>query len=391
MKVVLFYNGSYPDGMAMSSRIHLYGKCLYTAGVEVEIIVPSKRKNSKKLLYEEVPFSCVKSPILFRNYLLLQINAFFAAFVYAYYCYCFSKKARVIFICGFGWFSSMLSVIATHLGGAKVAMEVNENPYSPEGGKLDPVFVRKIRRFCMLNSAFRYADGFIVISEKLEKLVNKYKKKQALVLKIPILVDKPKDLSKVVEKPEIPFVLHTGAMSETKDGMIAVFEGFARAHLLLNGALRFVLTQKKMQPKLSRKISEISKKYGLQDNIQFTGHVLKTELEQLRLTCSLSILNKPSNWQNDYNFPTKLGEYMVSSVPMIVSATGELENYLDDSKTAFLVPENNPDAIAEKIIYIINNPKIAESVGKAGKDFALKTFYYMNYAEDLKRFFTKVT
>lgn len=390
MKVILFYNGSYPDGMAMSNRIHLYGRCLYAIGSEVEVIIPSKTKDSKRGIHVDVPFSSVKSPLFFRNYLLLKLNAFFAAFIYAYYSFCFSKRADVIFICGFGWFSSMLAGIATHIGGAKIVMEVNENPYAPEGGKLDPVLVRRIRRFSMLHTAFKLMDGFIVISEKLEELVYQHKKKQAFILKIPILVDKPEALNMVPEKPEIPFVLHTGALSETKDGMLAVFEGFARAHLKLNGALKFILTQKKMHPALSRKICDIAKKYELQDSIQFTGHLSKIAVEQLRMRCTLTIINKPSNWQNDYNFPTKLGEYMVSGIPMIVTATGELKKHLNDSVNAFLVPENDPDAIAEKIVFIIKNPIIAKSVGQAGKDYALKNFYYLNYMEDMKRFFTKV-
>ncbi len=390
MKVILFYNGSYPDGMAMSNRIHLYGRCLHATGIEVEIIIPSKTKDSKKGTHVDIPFSSVKSPLFFRNYLLLQLNAFFAAFIYAYYSFCFSKRAEVVFICGFGWFSSILAGIATHIGGAKIVMEVNENPYAPEGGKLDTVWVRKIRRFWMLNTAYKLMDGFIVISEKLEKLVYQHKKKRAFILKVPILVEKPVELNTVPEKPEIPCILHTGALSETKDGISAVFEGFARAHLKLNGALKFILTQKRMHPALGRKISDIEKKYELQNSIQFTGHLSKKEVEQLRMTCALTIINKPSNWQNDYNFPTKLGEYMVSGIPMIVTATGELKKHLNDSVTAFLVPENDPDAIAEKIIYIIKNPIIAKSVGQAGKDYALRNFYYMNYTEDMKRFFTNV-
>lgn len=376
--------------MAMSNRIHLYGKCLISSGIEVEIIVPSKKKDPKKRVHEEVLFSTVKDPVIFSNYFLRQINGFFAAFIFAIYCFTFSKTNKIIFICGFGWFSTMLAIIGAHLGGAKIVLEVNENPYSPEGGRFDTLYIRKLRRLMTLILPFRYADGFIVISQKLRDLVAKYKRKQALIIKIPILVDNSQNVTVVTDKPKIPYILHAGALSETKDGMIAVFKAFAKANKNLDGNLKFILTQKKMQHSLFDKIDNIIETNNLRDNISFTGYLSMSELDQIRRYCSVAIINKPSNWQNDYNFPTKLGEYLVNGVPTIVSSTGEMSLYLKDMENAFIVPANDSDAIAEKLIYIVNHPEVAANIGNAGKQLALKEFHYINFSQQIKNFFIKV-
>ncbi|WP_157482947.1 hypothetical protein, partial [Geofilum rubicundum] len=112
--ILFFFNGKYPDGMAMSNRIHLYGKCLHAAGFQVSVVVPGENRVGEQRWHEEVPYSVIKNPLVFRNYLLRQINGFWAALVYARHCFVLAKKHAVIFICGLGWFAAWLAC----LGGA---------------------------------------------------------------------------------------------------------------------------------------------------------------------------------------------------------------------------------------------------------------------------------
>lgn len=390
MSILFFYNGKYPDGMAMSNRIHLYGKSLMAAGMELTVVVPGEENSSQKRFHEEVPFYTIKNPIVFQNYILRQINGFWAAFVFGWYCYLFAKNHKVIFICGMGWFSALLAVVGGHIGGARMVLEVNENPYAPEGSRLDFVFIRKIRRWLMLNLVFTSVDGFIVISHKLQDLVARHKKRAAPILKIPILVDNTGHPHRTEKQSEVPYLLHTGALSETKDGVIAVFEAFAKASKLLGGNLMFYLTHKQMHPSLSKIIQNIIIHNQLGRAIQFTGYLAKKDLKLLRQNCTLAIVNKPLNWQNEYNFPTKLGEYLIDEIPVIVSSTGEMNRFLKDGKTAFIVSENDSEAMAEKIVYIAKHPKEAAEIGAAGRQLALKEFYFMNYADQMKVFFSKV-
>lgn len=386
MKVYLLYNGSYPGGMAMSNRLHLYCKSMISSGLDVEVIVPSKSKNSKKMCFDGVSYSNIRNPVFIKTVFLRQLNVFFAAFYYAFLCNGFSKKCNILYISGFSWFVASLAIIGAHIGGLKIILEVNENPYAPEGGRLDTVFIRKIRRYFMLNLPYRLADGFVVISGELAKLVNRYKNRNAQIGKIPILVDEEKESKEKLVRPDIPFILHTGSMSETKDGIISVFEGYAKAYTQLGGSLQFVLTQDQMLPNLSKKLDKIIKKYKLEKSITFTGFLPKEDLKKLQRTCTTAILNKPSNWQNDYNFSTKLGEYLMSGIPVIASATGEMKFYLSDFETAFLIPPNDSESIAEKIIFIVKHPEIAKKVGEAGRQLALKEFYYLNHSKELVDF-----
>jgi glycosyltransferase involved in cell wall biosynthesis len=390
MRILAIYNGIYPDGMAMSNRLHLYCKALIAGGVDIEIVVPSNKRIPDQGYSDGIKYFYIKDPIKFRKHFFLKINSFFAAFIYARYCLLNAKKYDIIFIPGFGWFASLLLIAGAHLGGAKVVLEVNENPYTPEGGRLDPLWLRKIHRQLILNVTFRFADGFIVISTPLQQLVENYKKKSAQVVRIPIITNTKEEPTQIYNKIDAPFILHSGALSETKDGVEAMFLAFAKAAIKTNIPIKFILTNKIAHNKLLNKIDDIIKTNKLEDRVVFLGHIPKAELKDYRRTCLTTIINKPINDQNLYNFPTKLGEFLSCGIPVIASSTGEMSSFLKDNETAFIVSPNDSDAIAAKILFILNNPEEAFKVGKAGKALAEKEFYYMNHAQKLLDFFKTI-
>lgn len=391
MRILFLFNGVYPNGMAMCKRLHLYAKGLLEHGNNPEVFFPSDNGSQSKGYYEGVQFSSYRNPAFSNHFILRPINRFFASFYYAHFCYISAKKYKIIFTTSFGWFTDLLIIIGAHFGDAKVVIELNENPYSPEGGRLDPEWLRKVRRLLTLNLPFRVADGFIVISKSLEDLVCKFKKNSAQVIRVPIIVEDINTDDTDKTRPEHPYILHAGALSETKDGMIAVFEAFAEACKRTPIPLRFIFTINIMSPKLKRKIDRIIAQNGLEDRVLFKGLLSVKEVDKLRASSAMAIVNKPSNWQNDYNFPTKLGELLITGTPVIASSTGEMNRYLSDNETAFMVPANESNAIAKKIIYILNNPDIALKVGNNGRKLALESFHYTHYSKRLADFFNRVS
>ena len=67
--------------------------------------------------------------------------------------------------------------------------------------------------------------------------------------------------------------------------------------------------------------------------------------------------------QNRYNFATKIGEYCALGKPIITTGVGEVSNYFNDGINCVFIPQHNPNIIAEKIIYLLNNPALASKIG----------------------------
>lgn len=54
---------------------------------------------------------------------------------------------------------------------------------------------------------------------------------------------------------------------------------------------------------------------------------------------------------------------------MIATKCWGTEDYIVDGKTGFLVELGNEIELKEKILYLLNNPEIAESMGKNARKF----------------------
>ena len=67
-------------------------------------------------------------------------------------------------------------------------------------------------------------------------------------------------------------------------------------------------------------------------------------------------------------------EYMALSKPVIASINGGNAEVVVDNFTGFLVEPGNPDAISEKVIYLLSNPEIAKIMGDRGKMYVNEHF-----------------
>lgn len=85
-------------------------------------------------------------------------------------------------------------------------------------------------------------------------------------------------------------------------------------------------------------------------------------------------------------FPTKLGEYLLSGVPVVVTKAGEIPSYLEDNTNAFLCEVNNIQHIAERLFYVHTHHSDALLVGQHGRQLAMTKFNVNTYIEDLVEF-----
>ena len=257
--------------------------------------------------------------------------------------------------------------LLAHFGSIKSYLEINEKPGSIYGNRFTELKIVKNLTKNLTNFSFLFIDGFVVISENLEKFVAHYKSKNARIIKIPIIIDIAV-IYKDIKQPNIkmPYLLHAGALSDRKDGITEVFEAFVLANKMLNNKLHFYLTSKIAPQSILRNIENITLQNNLSNNIHFLGNIAEDELLSLQRHTSMVIINKHNNEQNLYNFPTKLAEYLIFGIPVITTGIGEIGNFLFNDDNAIFFNENNVDSLSKKIIQIIQNPIIGNRIGKSG-------------------------
>jgi len=74
-------------------------------------------------------------------------------------------------------------------------------------------------------------------------------------------------------------------------------------------------------------------------------------------------------------------EYMLKKKPVIGTAVGGIKDIIDDGINGFLIPPQRADILADKIIYLLGNQKIARKMGEKGYKKAIEVYNMDNWVK----------
>jgi N-acetyl-alpha-D-glucosaminyl L-malate synthase BshA len=110
---------------------------------------------------------------------------------------------------------------------------------------------------------------------------------------------------------------------------------------------------------------ELAGKLGIKDHILFTGAILRDLI--LKYYAASDIVVVPS-LQESWGLVAT--EAMACGKPVIASNVGGLPDQIIDGFNGFLVPPRDPKAIADRILYLLENPSVAKRMGRNGRELA---------------------
>jgi glycosyltransferase involved in cell wall biosynthesis len=103
---------------------------------------------------------------------------------------------------------------------------------------------------------------------------------------------------------------------------------------------------------------EQCQRLGITANVTFRGFQPADEIAKLHLQSQVFVL--PS--QNE-NSPNALAEAMVSGLPVIATRVGGIPSLVEGGQTGLLVPWGDPQALADKIEWLLAHPEERERLG----------------------------
>ena len=90
------------------------------------------------------------------------------------------------------------------------------------------------------------------------------------------------------------------------------------------------------------------------------------------------------------SFSNAVLEYSVAGIPAVVTDVGGLREIIQDGETGFVVPPNNPEALAEKICELLGDSKKREQFGKRGQEFVNSQYSEATILEQYLNFYRHV-
>ena len=75
------------------------------------------------------------------------------------------------------------------------------------------------------------------------------------------------------------------------------------------------------------------------------GSIENSKLPVLLKSFTFLVAPRPDTEGAHYAFPTKLGDYLASGIPTVVTSAGEVPNYLPDGVSSFIAKPGDVDSI----------------------------------------------
>jgi D-inositol-3-phosphate glycosyltransferase len=159
-------------------------------------------------------------------------------------------------------------------------------------------------------------------------------------------------------------ILQLGRMVPRK-GVDTVIQAFARlvtdhrvsAHLLVVGG-ESSEPDPRLTPEIGR-LQTIAAHEGVADHVTFVG---RRGRDALRCYYSAADIFVTTPWYEPFGM-TPI-EAMACGTPVVGSNVGGIKFSVLDGKTGYLVPPNNPDALADRLAHLYRHPRLLEAFGR---------------------------
>jgi glycosyltransferase involved in cell wall biosynthesis len=235
----------------------------------------------------------------------------------------------------------------------------------------------------------KLADGVLAISEDLERkavaILPPPRKRNVLLHSI--LVDANEA---AVEKLQLeiikgPYVLWCGDFGGYFDSVTWLIRCCAIAFKRVEG-LKLVLVGSLTDSLRLRLLGEIRAAGLPEDRVIPTGYVSRQELWTLYAGAVALLAPLDSSERSRARFPWKIAEYLAAGRPVITNGVGEIPRYFTDGENALVARPDDEEDFASKIELVAKNRPLADRIGAAGRELALRQFHYAAFGETLVRF-----
>ena len=358
-----FLKSSYSPNTAGTNRMLAYIKELSKLGITTNLVLflPDEKRSKISDSFPNINVKYYWDSFLYSDIKIIKYLFYFVSIVH------FILKVKRNDIVYMYSMADMFHFLLKKRG-VRIFVEKTEHPSMyPLGSKVYRLNMKTYLEDC------KKADGIITISNGLKDFFIEGGVKENKIQIVNIIVDKQRFENIPCKKYDKPYFAYCGTVSLFKDGvdkLLYAFSDFNKKHK--NVELR--IAGKFISDKDEKLIKELVEKLHISDSVFFMGQVLANDMPSFLKGAIGVLLSRPDNKQAKYGFPTKLGEYLLSGSPTIVTAVGDIPLFVEDGKNGLLVTPDKPEEFANKMCWVYENPKEAKELGKNGALLAERNF-----------------
>lgn len=389
MRIYLITGHQYPIGTAQTNRLRSYLEALASLGHDVNVLIyrPSEvkedvknkmsgRLNNVNYLSSAYSIGKMKNPLLARiTWIYGYLNCLRLLFKE-------NKQSSIDIIIQGSSKSSIIPLVymISRIIKCRYILENSEYPW----------FILKKRsirntldKILYLHLYYKLFDGVLAMTKTLQLYHKKYSKKNAQIFHLPMTVDINRFNIKCASENYITYV---GNLSYYKDGVDVLVESFIHIAAKYPRWKLRIIGNTSCDHLVKQRATEVS----LEDRIILMGMVDRDDVPALLCSSKILALARPSSLQSDGGFPTKLGEYLATGNLVVVTAVGEIPNYLENEVSALIADPDSIESFASKLDIGITKNKEFSSVMVKGREVCTRVFNSKVQAVRLSNYFKRL-
>lgn len=365
------------------------------AGATVSVIIPfptdsytsirrAEAGSQDGILYEYTSGLCKSKYKMFRALSIYSGYRKAAGFLTSFITlYKRNKRDRIdtIIVSSDGLRILLFYSIVSKLLGAKMVFIFDEYPI-PIRHKLKnaiPFWKSTMYRLILKN-----IDAYVSISDSLQRyFCGLCNKKSFILSSITDTTRFPKidDSSLSIDN----YFCYMGNMELSKDNVDLIIRAYAGLSPDIQKRYKLYLYGVPSQAN-KQKIMSLIESLSLDNSVLFKGSVAFDQVPSILKNAAVLLSSQPDTLRAQGGFPTKLGEYLLSGTPTLMTDVGENSKFVRGGSEVYFAKPNSIEDYTQKLEHIINNYCEALRVASQGKRYVEESFSHTKQGARLLNF-----
>ena len=229
-------------------------------------------------------------------------------------------------------------------------------------------------------------DGLIVMTKRLKEYYSRFFKDDESLFFLPMTIDSER-FKNVVKEPVVKPYIAVVFGTHNRDGLEESLKSFIFYKKILGGSFNLLLIGDYENMPNKKVLDDLILGGQMNESIEIKGKIRNDLVPQILKNASC-LLTTP-NFYVSGGFPTKLGEYMLSRVPIVATEAGELLDYVTPNEDLLMSPAGDIESIAKNILFVEKNVAQCKKMTENAYRKASVVFNADTYRNDLVEFLRK--
>jgi len=366
-KIFFFTTEPFPFGFGGTNRILAYAKGFNTNGIDVEVVCIRRTEKGVKILnneingiYNNIKFRYLSKNTIRSKFLIKRkLDDFFSYIQLLLYSIKELNRNTFSIFYSHRTTPAVILFITNKIRKGVLFKEESEHPEIRSKSNFSMKVYKTIH--------YKLFDGFLVISKNLISYIKS--KTNMPIIQVPMLVELDRFNKKDKINNKSNEIVYTGLIDDKKDGIDILFKAFSEV-IKKHKSLELTLYGSAKSEIKLQEFYKLAEKLKIKDLVNFKGRVSRDVITEKLLGAKILVLPRPDSVQAQNGFPTKLGEYLATGNPTIVTNVGEIPDYLIDNKDVYIATPSDVLSFKNKLLEVIEDYPKAKKIGLEGRKTA---------------------